>query len=176
MQNFNPLPPKYGPYEVSDTGIVRNIRTGATINPVLNRCGYTQNMLHVSPNRPKNCYTHRLVALAHIPGDSSLTVNHKNGIKTDNRVDNLEWATMSHQQKHRHQLHPHLGPLSSAQKSKPIIAISPDGTRTNYPSATALQRLTNGHMKQSAIQLAITKGLTRYGLRFEYLAKESLAV
>lgn len=39
---------------------------------------------------------HRLVALAFIPNDNLFvtTVNHKNEVKTDNRVDNLEWMTM----------------------------------------------------------------------------------
>jgi hypothetical protein len=47
----------------------------------------------------KKISTHRLVALSFI-GDSNLTVNHKNGIKTDNRIENLEWASHSDQQKH----------------------------------------------------------------------------
>lgn len=91
-------------YEVSNLGRVRSLnfkRTGKIKE--LKMCktkGYMQVQLHKN-GKYKTCYIHRLVASAFIPNpENKLTVNHINEITYDNRVENLEWATMDEQVKH----------------------------------------------------------------------------
>lgn len=87
-------------YSVSNMGRVRNDWTRRILKPRENGYGY----FHIGLYRNKTQKTfkiHRLVAMSFISNPLNLPqINHKNLIKTDNRVDNLEWCTPSENTRH----------------------------------------------------------------------------
>ena len=80
-------------YTIDETGNVFSIRKNKYLKQTINRNGYCKVTLQKDKYR-KMFSVHRLVAQAYLKNYSNtLQVNHINGIKIDNRVENLEMVT-----------------------------------------------------------------------------------
>lgn len=97
------IPGQDGRYEVSDSGDVRSVRFNKSLTKsALLKQGFCRGYCTVQLRFRKRFTVHRLVMLAFVgerPEDRP-HINHKNGIKTDNRLENLEYVTRSQNQKH----------------------------------------------------------------------------
>jgi hypothetical protein len=101
-------------YEVSDTGLVRSVgknKHEKILKPMLNKKGYE--VVYLSDPAKEGYKTtmlvHRLVAQTYLlnPEDKP-QINHKDGNKQNNFVENLEWVTNleNHMHKLEHSLYP----------------------------------------------------------------------
>ena len=107
------LPGFEGVYQVSSMGRVK--RDGRIRKLSDNGRGYYSLSLY-NHCKHHTISVHRLVAVAFIPNpQNKRTVNHKNGNKKDNRVENLEWATYG--ENHKHAYATGLKKVSEAQRA-----------------------------------------------------------
>ena len=91
-------------YKISNTGIIFNKHGRKRRISLKNGGRYFQVILYKN-GKSHGRLVHRLVLSAFCgPCPENMEANHKNGIRTDNRIENLEWVTKSENVKHAFRL------------------------------------------------------------------------
>ena len=88
---------EYFGYKIYEDGRILGLK-GRFVQGEISKNGYKRFIFH-TPEGKKRWLVHRLIMNLFV-GESDLDVNHKNGIKTDNRLENLEYVTRKENIRH----------------------------------------------------------------------------
>lgn len=136
--------PKNKNYIVYEDGRILSKRFNKFLTPKHNWDGY--NRLAIWEHGKNVCIGwHRIVAETYIPNpENKPFVNHKNGIKTDNRPENLEWVTQKENIQHAWRTGLSKSQYNNKKLSKPIDVYTENGVFIKtYPSTMEIERVLN---------------------------------
>lgn len=158
METWKPIPGFEGLYEVSNLGRIKSFSIypdGKVLRPGKNLGGYNQYTL-VAAGKHKRISAHLLVCTAFIgPRPAGYEINHKNGVKDDNRLENLEYVTKSQNKRHA---------LDILQKGR---GESHGNSKINEETVREIRRLATVGLKHRdiAAQFGITRANTSMIIR-----------
>jgi len=141
-----------GRYKVSSFGRLKSLSNGKWgFRPVTAiiigtvSCGYRRVQLRDRNGRYKGRLVHRLVAEAFIPNpENKPCINHIDGDKANNHIDNLEWCTYSENNKHAFRT----GLKVMEGHNAVAISKSRRGQRTSYGGSHGMSKLSENDVLQ----------------------------
>ena len=172
-------------YEVSNYGNVRALQREVStsdgkirklgymdLKPIMNKTGYfTVNLC--KDGEHKIHYIHRLVADCFVENPLCKdTVNHKDGNKTNNYFENLEWLTMGENMEHAWRTGLcHSSNMTGGVKSVAKLDAETGAVLEVYPSIAEASRI-NKHASASGISGVLSgQKITSHGFKWEYVDK-----
>lgn len=165
-----------GHYQVTSLGRVYSKMTGRFLRPGVSNAGYETVVLCVAQKR-ETLTIHRLVACAFLgTPESKMDVNHIDGNKRNNRLDNLEWVSRSENIAHAFRTGLSKTNLPKPKKGdehfncRPVLRVSiQTGETKQYPSIQSA--LSDGNYKcPGNISNVLTgRAKSAYGYKWEYV-------
>lgn len=136
--NFRYIP-NFSKYAIDVNGTVIDTLTNEVITARDFHDGYESIYIY-DPSRNKNCNIriHRILALAWLPNFDFINrpiINHIDGVKTNNKLSNLEWCSLSHNS--RHAIDIGLNQTATKMKSRDIVT----GEIVVYRSASEMSSI-----------------------------------
>ena len=174
-EEWSDIPGYEGFYQVSSLGRIKSMRRQGWKKLYLEghktRLGYIDVRLSRGGGAGKSYMVHRLVAEAFLPKDNARPeINHKNGLRDDNRLENLERCSRSENMRHSYRvlkrIPPMLGKLGAHRK--PVRCVE---TGEVYSSTCEAGRKT-GLRREGIRDSALGRHITCGGFRWEYLMNE----
>ena len=124
-------------YSISSKGRLKNVRRNKILAINLDNYGYPHYLMSANGKR-KTITAHRLVAMAFIENPFNLPcVNHKDEVKTNNSVDNLEWCTVKYNDNYGTK-----NKRAAEKLSKPIVQMLNGIVIATYPNSRVAERQT----------------------------------
>ena len=173
------IPHYEGKYQVSNLGNIKSLHfkhqnIQKLLKPTLNSSGYYKIELY-RDGKSKIFYVHRVVASVFIPNPHNKPeVNHIDGNKLNNMVNNLEWCTISENQIHAINKHlrnpsPMIGLKGGLNPlSKPILQYSKDGVLIRKWDSIADVEYTLGFKRSCISNNLIGNSNSSYGYIWKY--------